>query len=516
MKLEYDNTDITGKEIIEILKRRFPGCNVSGSNYEVIIKISLLVGTKIGISRSNGKTILNFSDKGISFVIYLLFTGLIFGLILEAIVKGDFTNQVYLTLKKDLSKRTVNPAVAAALPTQGLTMLSQPTPLQSVMENVNAPSQKMFYNPLSFRGRISRGEYVLSFIAIYAVWLLISKVFYGSIFLLLTLVPLYWFLWAQGAKRCHDRGNSGWYQIIPLYVLWMIFGKGEDSPNKYGFPPEGFTGQADKYLLDEIDSPQTIADKRRKSFIGFGIVCGIILLIALFLYINEQRRHAEYERYENERKAEETSEYESMLSSCRSFLNSDTESDIMKADSVLKKIEDKETGYYASYIDYRTDSKSLRADVDAKLSAIKEAKAKENGFSTTIGNFSIKFPKKPIYQLDDNGWHQWNYDNGKNVYIAQYYNSPVILNATSEYNDMRNSFSQIGCTLVDEQSYTIDGHYAKIYKTKHAASNAYMTFCVSITDSYTCYMLLVRDNYSGSGFSKTATDFFDSFVILDN
>ena len=33
---------------------------------------------------------------------------------------------------------------------------------------------------------------------------------------LIMLVPYFWFIWAQGAKRCHDRGNSGWFQIIPF------------------------------------------------------------------------------------------------------------------------------------------------------------------------------------------------------------------------------------------------------------------------------------------------------------
>jgi nitrogenase molybdenum-iron protein alpha chain len=43
---------------------------------------------------------------------------------------------------------------------------------------------------------------------------------------LIMLVPYCWFIWAQGAKRCHDRGNSGWYQIIPFYGFWMLFAEG--------------------------------------------------------------------------------------------------------------------------------------------------------------------------------------------------------------------------------------------------------------------------------------------------
>lgn len=44
---------------------------------------------------------------------------------------------------------------------------------------------------------------------------------------LIMLVPYCWFIWAQGAKRCHDRGNSGWYQIIPFYGFGCCLLKGK-------------------------------------------------------------------------------------------------------------------------------------------------------------------------------------------------------------------------------------------------------------------------------------------------
>ena len=55
---------------------------------------------------------------------------------------------------------------------------------------------------------------------------------------LIMLVPYCWFIWAQGAKRCHDRGNSGWYQIIPFYGFWMLFAEGETTANEYGNSPK--------------------------------------------------------------------------------------------------------------------------------------------------------------------------------------------------------------------------------------------------------------------------------------
>lgn len=103
----------------------------------------------------------------------------------------------------------------------------------------------MFKNPFSFDGRIRRTEYGLSYV-IYAAVILILNLFIraihssASIFIVLILyIPLIWFMIAQRAKRCHDRGNSGWYQLIPFYSLWMLFADSDHGPNEYGQNPKG-------------------------------------------------------------------------------------------------------------------------------------------------------------------------------------------------------------------------------------------------------------------------------------
>ena len=86
----------------------------------------------------------------------------------------------------------------------------------------------MFKNPFSFKGRIRRTEYGLSLI-IYAIPVTILNVMAetdtsgGSAFIALILyIPLVWFGWAQGAKRCHDRSNSGWFQYPILCSVDVI------------------------------------------------------------------------------------------------------------------------------------------------------------------------------------------------------------------------------------------------------------------------------------------------------
>ena len=104
----------------------------------------------------------------------------------------------------------------------------------------------MFKNPFSFEGRIRRTEYGLSFL-IYFIPAVILNIMVEAgeapVITLLVYIPLIWFLWAQGAKRCHDRGNAGWYQLIPFYGLWMLFGDSDEGVNEYGLNPKGVKNQ---------------------------------------------------------------------------------------------------------------------------------------------------------------------------------------------------------------------------------------------------------------------------------
>lgn len=123
-----------------------------------------------------------------------------------------------------------------------------PSALSSQNENTEfsvLDNKGMFKRIFSFKGRIRRTEYGLSYI-IFLIWYLIFMSVTEmndvnpvlALLIILTIVPAYWFLWAQGAKRCHDRGNSGWYQIIPFYFLIMLFGGSEDGINNYGTNPK--------------------------------------------------------------------------------------------------------------------------------------------------------------------------------------------------------------------------------------------------------------------------------------
>lgn len=110
----------------------------------------------------------------------------------------------------------------------------------------------MFKNPFSFRGRIRRTEFGLSLMLCllgYFLCYLISSIMgqilqiqleeFSIVFWCL-FIPVMYFIIAQGVKRCHDMGHSGWFQFIPFYCLIQLFKEGEIQCNKFGSNPKEF------------------------------------------------------------------------------------------------------------------------------------------------------------------------------------------------------------------------------------------------------------------------------------
>lgn len=117
--------------------------------------------------------------------------------------------------------------------------------VSSTSNTTTISNKGMFKRPFSFNGRIRRTEYCLSFL-IYTIWYGVINAMMetpdpsvgASVFVLVSFIPMIWFLWAQNAKRCHDRGNSGWYQLIPFYVFVLLFGRSDEGSNEYGDNPK--------------------------------------------------------------------------------------------------------------------------------------------------------------------------------------------------------------------------------------------------------------------------------------
>lgn len=150
----------------------------------------------------------------------------------------------------------VEPPVAPVAPVAEPAAEPQPQSAPADHAEPQTDSKGMFRNPFSFKGRIRRLEYGLSFI-IYFVFIVISQIVsddiiykyaYGDVssaeyqgyltILLIISIPFYWFFIAQNCKRCHDVGHSGWSQLIPFYVFALLFERGTIGDNKYGKNPK--------------------------------------------------------------------------------------------------------------------------------------------------------------------------------------------------------------------------------------------------------------------------------------
>ncbi len=99
----------------------------------------------------------------------------------------------------------------------------------------------MFSSPFSFDGRIRPTEYRISLIIYVIVATFVNAIIESGEAQIMGLayIPMLWFLWAQGAKKCHYVGNNGWWQIIPFYVVWLLFQDGQPGLNEYSQNPKG-------------------------------------------------------------------------------------------------------------------------------------------------------------------------------------------------------------------------------------------------------------------------------------
>ena len=130
------------------------------------------------------------------------------------------------------------------------------------MTNSRRQRFKRIFSPFTIDGRISRSEYWIWWI-VYAICLIIMGIVinllmavhvdkplfhassgassilsvFGLIFFVLFFVLFFWFPIVQNAKRCHDVGSSGFKQLIPFYILWLLIAEGDPYENDYGPDP---------------------------------------------------------------------------------------------------------------------------------------------------------------------------------------------------------------------------------------------------------------------------------------
>ena len=104
----------------------------------------------------------------------------------------------------------------------------------------------------TFQGRDSRADYRRLFLTWYAgfyawvglgllathasgpfLWLALGVFLLGLVLLL----PACLTLWTAQVRRLHDLDSSGWWLLLPVVPLILLFPKGEAQDNSYGPPP---------------------------------------------------------------------------------------------------------------------------------------------------------------------------------------------------------------------------------------------------------------------------------------
>lgn len=100
----------------------------------------------------------------------------------------------------------------------------------------------VFQNYANFSGRARRSEYwffvlfnTIAYIVLIFLGVAIRFPALGLLYILAALIPSI----AVAVRRMHDVGKSGWYSLIPIYSIILVFTEGDTGDNEYGPDPKG-------------------------------------------------------------------------------------------------------------------------------------------------------------------------------------------------------------------------------------------------------------------------------------
>lgn len=118
----------------------------------------------------------------------------------------------------------------------------------------------------SFKGTLGQSKYIANFFVALvldiAYAFLVNNHYLDSIIAIIILIPLLWYNLALGAKRCHDIGLNGWYQLIPFFYIYLLFARSKENNNSYvdklQIDNKSQTGQSWLDVAKEAHNPERV------------------------------------------------------------------------------------------------------------------------------------------------------------------------------------------------------------------------------------------------------------------
>lgn len=91
--------------------------------------------------------------------------------------------------------------------------------------NLILPYAPMFSKLHTSKGRIGRKEFILTYVLYLVLTVIVNNVLIPIVGVMGIVPILYvnYVYFCQGAKRCHDMGKSGWWQLTIIYFIPMMF-----------------------------------------------------------------------------------------------------------------------------------------------------------------------------------------------------------------------------------------------------------------------------------------------------
>lgn len=113
-------------------------------------------------------------------------------------------------------------------------------------EDVEIDNTKMFKNAFTFVGRARRLEFGIVYVVYFVMMMIAMSILeadndsgFLSFLSFILMIGGMWLFLSEGTRRCHDVGHSGFWLLIPYYVLWLLFQNSKVGSNEYGNNPKG-------------------------------------------------------------------------------------------------------------------------------------------------------------------------------------------------------------------------------------------------------------------------------------